>query len=50
MGNDIYEPSYTIKSFCAAEAISEPTYYKLKEFGLGPDELIPLPHQSELTM
>jgi hypothetical protein len=32
-------PSYTIKQFCTAEGISEPTYYSLKAAGLGPKEM-----------
>jgi hypothetical protein len=39
MGTEPYEPSYTLKQFCEAEGISEPTYYKLKQMGLGPREL-----------
>jgi hypothetical protein len=38
MGAELYEPSYSIKQFCAAENISEPTYYKLRENKLGPTE------------
>ena len=30
---------YSIKSFCAAHGISEAFYFKLREDGLGPDEL-----------
>src|SRR2546430_7900802 len=33
------EPSLTIPEFCIAERISEPTYYKLRAAGLGPEEL-----------
>jgi hypothetical protein len=39
MGENIYEPSYSIAGFCRAESISEPTYFKLREAGLGPREL-----------
>jgi hypothetical protein len=30
---------FTIKSFCVAHGISEGFYFKLREMGLGPDEL-----------
>jgi len=30
--------SWTIPEFCFVEQISEPTYYRLKEDGLGPEE------------
>ena len=36
-----YEPSYSIKQFCEAEGISGPTYFKLREAGLGPEEMRP---------
>jgi hypothetical protein len=32
-------PSYTISSFCLAENITRPVYYKLKRQGLGPKEM-----------
>lgn len=36
---DIFERSYSIQEFCAAERITAPTYYKLKKLGLGPKEM-----------
>src|SRR5262245_23111926 len=36
---ETFEPSYTIREFCAAEGITTPTYYKLKRQGLGPKEM-----------
>jgi hypothetical protein len=33
------EPSITIREFCAGEQISEPTYHKLRNLGLGPREM-----------
>jgi hypothetical protein len=36
---EVYEPSLTIKAFCKSEGISEPSYYKLKQMGLGPKEM-----------
>jgi len=35
----VTEPSYTIREFCLAERMSTPTYYKLKNLGLGPREM-----------
>ena len=35
------EPSLTIPQFCAAEEISESSYYKLKALGLTPEEMSP---------
>jgi hypothetical protein len=41
MGNNTppFEPSYSICEFCAAERISEPTFYELKKLGLSPQEM-----------
>ena len=36
---ELYEPSYTLASFCRAEDISEPTYCKLRAMGYGPEEM-----------
>ena len=36
---EIVEPTYTISSFCQAENITRPTYYKWKRMGLGPKEM-----------
>ena len=33
------EPSYTISEFCKLERFSEPTYFKMKRKGHGPEEL-----------
>jgi hypothetical protein len=35
----VEERSLTIPEFCAAEQISEPTYYKMRSLGLGPQEM-----------
>lgn len=35
----IFEPSYTITSFCRAEGFTRPEYYKLKRNGRGPKEM-----------
>ena len=34
-----FEPSYSIREFCAAEGISGPTFYKLRALGQGPKEM-----------
>lgn len=34
-----YEPSYTIAEFCEAERMTEPSYFKLRDLGLGPKEM-----------
>jgi hypothetical protein len=39
MGTEAFQPSYTIRSFCEAEKISEPTYFNLRSQGLGPREM-----------
>ena len=38
-GRPIYEPSYSIQEFCAVERITAPTYFKLRNQGLGPKEM-----------